>query len=239
MLDTLANYNSNKKSSNYNIKFTDEVFRLSPVDTRDYYQNNLEGKLTCISEHFADNESRDNEVSFLLPCNDDTRAPQKWYFGHNNIAKYTLPYITSSGGQSSPDRPEPINTNESFKSTIIDKYIRPLDTIETDIVDHNVILCESTNQTDITHTDEHVCRKLAELKLKNSNRIIIGHLNINSIRYKFVDLKLTLNKNIDILLISETKLDSSFPSKQFLLDGYSLPYRLDREIGGEVGFCYL
>ena len=33
---------------------------------------------------------------------------------------------------------------------------------------------------------------------------------------------------MDILLISETKLDDSFPSAQFLLDGISKPYRLDR-----------
>ena len=30
----------------------------------------------------------------------------------------------------------------------------------------------------------------------------------------------------DIFLISETKLDSSFPSGQFLIKGYSTPFRL-------------
>ena len=34
--------------------------------------------------------------------------------------------------------------------------------------------------------------------------------------------------NIDVLLVSETKLDDSFPTAQFLLDGFSKPYRLDR-----------
>ena len=33
---------------------------------------------------------------------------------------------------------------------------------------------------------------------------------------------------MDILLISETKLDDSFPATQFLLDGFSKPYRLGR-----------
>ena len=37
---------------------------------------------------------------------------------------------------------------------------------------------------------------------------------------------------MDIILISETKLNASFPSKQFILDGYSLPYRLDRSNKG-------
>ena len=38
--------------------------------------------------------------------------------------------------------------------------------------------------------------------------------------------------NIDILLITETKLDSSFPSQQFAIEGYSLPLRLDRTSEG-------
>ena len=33
--------------------------------------------------------------------------------------------------------------------------------------------------------------------------------------------------NIDILSIAETKLDSSFPSAQFLVHGYKTPYRKD------------
>ena len=39
--------------------------------------------------------------------------------------------------------------------------------------------------------------------------------------------------NIDVLLISETKLDASFPSRQFILDGFTPPYRLDRKQHGE------
>ena len=41
--------------------------------------------------------------------------------------------------------------------------------------------------------------------------------------------------NIDILMISETKLDNSFPEGQFLLPGYSSPYRFDRNcLGGGI-----
>ena len=39
--------------------------------------------------------------------------------------------------------------------------------------------------------------------------------------------------NIDTFIITETKLDKSFPSGQFLLHGYSEPFRLDRnQFGG-------
>ena len=38
--------------------------------------------------------------------------------------------------------------------------------------------------------------------------------------------------NIDVLLVSETKIDDSFPNENFLIDGFSTPYRLDRNSNG-------
>ena len=43
-----------------------------------------------------------------------------------------------------------------------------------------------------------------------------------------------IGNNIDILTIQETKLDSTFPKEQFYLEGYSEPYRLDRNRNGGV-----
>ena len=51
---------------------------------------------------------------------------------------------------------------------------------------------------------------LRNLKLKNINRLVIGHLNINSLAGKFDQLNL-IKRNIDILVLAETKIDSSFP----------------------------
>ena len=56
---------------------------------------------------------------------------------------------------------------------------------------------------------------LENLKLKNNHRLIIGHLNINSISNKFDYLKLITQGKIDILVITETKTDSTFPLNQF------------------------
>ena len=42
---------------------------------------------------------------------------------------------------------------------------------------------------------------LKNLKLDNKHRIIIGHLNINSIRNKFEQLQELVNGSIDILVI--------------------------------------
>ena len=47
---------------------------------------------------------------------------------------------------------------------------------------------------------------------------IIGHLNINSIRNKFEMLSMSVAQYVDILMLSETKLDSTFPLIQFLIN---------------------
>ena len=53
---------------------------------------------------------------------------------------------------------------------------------------------------------------LSFLREKHPNHVIIGHININSIRNKFDHLIAITIKNVDVLMISETILDESFPS---------------------------
>ena len=69
-------------------------------------------------------------------------------------------------------------------------------------------------------------------KIKNHNRVIFAHLNINSLRNKFDMLSDIVKNKIDILCISETKLNDTFPSSNFFIPGYSAPYRLDRSGNG-------
>ena len=65
--------------------------------------------------------------------------------------------------------------------------------------------------------------KLNVARSQNSNPILIVHLNINSLRNKFEILKKTITNKVGILLISETKLDSSFPLNRFDIDGFTTP----------------
>ena len=58
---------------------------------------------------------------------------------------------------------------------------------------------------------------------KNISRVIFAQLNINSLQNKFESLLDIINKNIDVLSISETKIGSSFPSAQFHLEAYATP----------------
>ena len=74
-------------------------------------------------------------------------------------------------------------------------------------------------------------KKLNKIRIRNINKIIIAELNINSIRNKFEQLVEYINKNVDIILIVETKLDASFPTNQFHIEGYQ-QFRADRNSNG-------
>ena len=72
-----------------------------------------------------------------------------------------------------------------------------------------------------TNTEETLKNDaLNEILKKNPNHIIIVHLNINSIRNKLEMLKEVVVNKIDILVISETKLDNTFSLNQFILEGF-------------------
>ena len=73
---------------------------------------------------------------------------------------------------------------------------------------------------------------LHQQRLKYAKNLIIGHFNINSIRNKFLDFKELILSDTDIYLISETKLDDSFPDQQLHVNGYKM-FRKDRnKFGG-------
>ena len=69
---------------------------------------------------------------------------------------------------------------------------------------------------------------LKSLREENPDRPIFAQINLNSIRNKFQFLASQIINNVDVMLVSETKLDDSFPTAQILLDGFSKPYRLER-----------
>ena len=69
---------------------------------------------------------------------------------------------------------------------------------------------------------------------RNLNCLLLTQININSLRNKFNQSVSSIKNNIDILMISETKIDNSFPKMQFHIEGYCI-YRLDRnKYGGDI-----
>ena len=65
------------------------------------------------------------------------------------------------------------------------------------------------------------------------NGVIISHLNMNSLRNKFDLLTEQVKANVDVLVIYEATLGSSFPEDQFRIPGFSTPFRRIREQFGE------
>ena len=72
------------------------------------------------------------------------------------------------------------------------------------------------------------------MRRKNINRPIIGHINIICLENKFEADKLLIEDIIDVLVVTETKIDASYPTSQFEINGFGTPFRLDRykRVGG-------
>ena len=96
--------------------------------------------------------------------------------------------------------------------------------------EESFLLDQSTSST-LTHKlNLDPYSNIENISSKNPNRLIIAQLKINSLRYKFDSLVEILHSKVDILLTSETKIDSSFPNAQFKI-GYTT-YRMDRNSNG-------
>ena len=88
--------------------------------------------------------------------------------------------------------------------------------------------------------DEHQYEILGlkNLRVKDFNKIIMGHLNINSIKNKSELLSSLAGAKIDTLMISETKLDATFPRNTFFIQVNSTVYRLDgNDKDGDILLC--
>ena len=76
--------------------------------------------------------------------------------------------------------------------------------------------------------------EIQQQRMDNAKSIIVGHLNINSIRNKFVVAE-SIVKAFDLFLISESKLDSStFPMTQFHIFGFKVFRRDCNRFGGAL-----
>ena len=81
-------------------------------------------------------------------------------------------------------------------------------------------------------TNDDFKLKLKDIRITHLNRIVISHININSIRNKFELLAEAVLGNLGILMVIETKIDESFPTSQFIISGFTSPYRFDRPKDG-------
>ena len=66
----------------------------------------------------------------------------------------------------------------------------------------------------------------------NENNVLKNLRLTNSLRNKFELLTEMVWEKVDLLMISETKLDFSFPNAQFYMKSHSQSYRLDKNSKG-------
>ena len=90
-----------------------------------------------------------------------------------------------------------------------------------------------THEVDVTNSNlienRDIDQVLKALRNDNTSNLNFCYLNINInlVRNKLPYLQTIINRNTDIVATAETKLDASFLSSQFILEGYYIPYCLD------------
>ena len=73
---------------------------------------------------------------------------------------------------------------------------------------------------------------------QNAKNVTICALNVNSLRNKIGAVQELITNNIDICLLSQTKIDENFPNQQFNISNYKT-FRRDRNKHGEGLLFYI
>ena len=60
----------------------------------------------------------------------------------------------------------------------------------------------------------------SDLRSTDPSNLDFCYLNINSVRNKFTDFQEIINGNVDVVSTAEIKMEASFPSAQFVFEGY-------------------
>lgn len=99
------------------------------------------------------------------------------------------------------------------------------------VTNDDIVTSEDTDSdnlaNELTSKNSIELKELIPFYGKYKNCLKVGHININSVRHKFDPLHEALSNGIlDILFIQETKLDCTFPKKQFDVPGFK-SYRQD------------
>ena len=156
---------------------------------------------------------------------------------NGDLNPFDMSHISEIGNKIIVNRYNTIPNDQCVLTTFPD----PKDDISDLTSDDRVEFNQNVNDN-IFHKNsraDDICHILRDLRVKNHNKIIISNLNINSISNKFDALKTIIPGNIDIFVVTETKLDASFETSQFCMEGFNEPYRLDRNRNGGGILIYI
>ena len=129
----------------------------------------------------------------------------------------------------SPISYDSLNSNYivSSKGFAKDETISTKSLSITNVTKHSINSKPLNNSKSLLNDQQNLGSNLHRFRIENPSRIICGKIKINSIRNKFYLLNNIIKNEIDIFMISETKIDNSFPIPQFTMTGNSIPFRLD------------
>ena len=159
-----------------------------------------------------------------------------WSLEHLNES----PARVSSNISRPPFSCDSLNSNYimSSKSFAKDEIISTKNLSITDVTKNSAYSKPLNNSKSSLNDQQTLGSDLHTVRIENLSIIIFGQININSIRTRF-DLLMSIIKNeIDIFMISETKINNSFPISQFTMTGYSIPFRLDQTSHRVEYFCF-
>ena len=92
-------------------------------------------------------------------------------------------------------------------------------------------------QQKFTNVSDNFLEEMIHFRTLHPKNLISGHININGFRNKFYEISDLLTQSLlDILFVSETKLDMSFPNIQFNVPGFKC-HRADRNSRGGGHHC--
>ena len=107
--------------------------------------------------------------------------------------------------------------SSSHSLTETDSFTMILSISSCDLSTENEVinLVNQANNKSINETSPDLLFEIKKLRIRNPNKIIIGNFNINSLPNKFEQLKDIVMQNIDILVLTGTKLGDTFPTASF------------------------
>ena len=99
----------------------------------------------------------------------------------------------------------------SSKSFAKDQMISTKNLSITDVTKYSFNSEPFSNSKSSLNDQQNLGSNFHRVRIENPSRIIFGQININSIRNKFDLLMNNIKNKIDIFMVSETKIDNSFP----------------------------
>ena len=133
----------------------------------------------------------------------------------------------NSRGLSSSNKVSASNFPSATSEDILDEIEDTLKTHPDTLIVHagtndltkNINTLRSIYSEDVSNVSD-AQQVLKDIDKNNVNKLIFGQLDKNSLRNKFDMVSELIKGFVDVFMISETKLDDSFPEGQFFIDGY-------------------